>query len=313
MFDRVTFHLPGSWLGPLGSGLMPFYARLQDSLQASGVPVDVIALDRDTALETVAARPGLHLLNHGQFRHPRVLNAGIAYVYPFWNVDPWGIRAFSSIRKRRFDASTIDADIARPFFRKLKKRLVGARTSRYPQPDTRLALPQGATAVFLQSEAHRIVGETCYLTRWEMVETVLATAPGPVIVKPHPRDRDPQTPARLRDLQSRHPALLVSDGNIHDIIDAADRVVTINSAVGIEAYLHRTSVILCGQTDFHHIATTARTRDALTAALQAPMRRRAYDKYIYWYFGLNCLSTSQENLGGRVLDRGAALPDAELP
>jgi hypothetical protein len=301
-----VFHLPRSWLGPFGTGLLPFYQKLIGGLEAANYTCETIALDRDTALDRVNADTAFHVINHGRIKHPRVLNAGIAYVYPFWNMDPNGIRAFSSIADQTFRAADVDADLARPFFRRIKQRLVGGRTSRYEQPEQATELPDGAVAVFLQSEGHRIVGETCYLDRWHMVETVLANVEGPVVMKPHPRDIAPETAARLQKLQSQHANLTISDGNIHDILSAASRVVTINSAVGIEAYLHRKPVILCGQADFHHIADIAHDQGELAAFLAAPIRARAYDKYVYWYFGLQCLSTVQPNLVAAFLDKARA-------
>jgi len=304
--ERIVFHLPGSWLGPFGTGLLPFYDKLLAGLRARGIATATEVLDRDRLAACVAADDAFHIVNHGRMRHPRVLNAGIAYVYPFWHLDPWGIRAFSSIAAVRFDPAAVDVEAARPFFRRLRKRLVGARTSRYAQPEARAeGLPEGAAAVFLQSEGHRIVGETCHLTRWEMLEATLAGWDGPVVVKPHPRDNLAETRERLRDYAARFARLHVSTGNIHDILAACDRVVTINSAVGIEAYLHRKPVILCGQADFHHIAQVARRPDELAGFLAAPARRRAYDKYIHWYFAQNCLSTTEPALVDRFLDRVA--------
>jgi hypothetical protein len=302
MADFV-FHVPRSWLGPLGTGLLPFYQKLIGGLEAAGFECETIALNRETALERVAQDRAFHVINHGRINHPRVLNAGIAYVYPFWNMDPHGIRAFSSIADQAFHASDVDADIARPFFRRMKQRLVGGRTSRYAQPDGVSDVAQGAIAVFLQSEGHRIVGETCYLDRWQMLEGVLAVTDGPVVVKPHPRDQDAQTANKLEALQKLHPNLSISTGNIHDLLAAASRVVTINSAVGVEAYLHRKPVILCGQADFHHIADVARNAADLEQFLSAPTRARAYDKYVFWYFGLQCLSTVQPDLVDRFLDK----------
>lgn len=306
MTPRIVFHLPRSWLGPAGSGVLPFYRRLAEGLDARGIPYEQVPLDRARLLERVSGDAAFHIVNHGRFRHPRVLNAGIAYIYPFWNLDPQGIRAFSSIGGLRFDPASIDAAIARPFFRRLRQRIVGARRSRYEQPMGREALPQAAAAVFLQSEGHRNVGETLYLDRWQMLETVLGATRAPVIVKPHPRDASAETDEALRDLGRRFAHLHVARGNIHDIIAASDRVVTINSAVGIEAYLHRKPVILCGAADFHHIADTARSEADLARLVTRPPRARHYDKFIWWYFGQHCLSTTDPELAGRFLQRLAA-------
>ncbi|OWU69873.1 capsular polysaccharide export protein, LipB/KpsS family [Marinibacterium profundimaris] len=303
MTRDIIFHLPKDWLDTSGEGVMPFYDRLRNGLEAEGRRVHLRPLDKSRVAAQAGADDAIHLVNHGRIRHPRVWNAGIAYVYPFWNVDPWGIRAFSSIAGLRFDPDRVDAEAARPFFRRLRKRLVGARSSRYPQPGAVEALPEGAVAVFLQSEAHRDVEETCHLTREQMVETVLEAAQGPVVVKSHPRDTDPATAAWLRRLAARHCRLTVSGGNIHDILAACERVVTINSAVGIEACLHRKPVVLCGQADFHHLAKVAKTPEELAEALGGRPRKRAYDKYVYWYFGLQCLSTTDPALARRFLER----------
>jgi len=159
-------------------------------------------------------------------------------------------------------------------------------------------LPKGGNARFLQSEAHRGVGETMWLDRRAMVDAVLEADRGAVIVKPHPRDTDPAT----RDWLAGLP-VTICDANIHDVISAADRVVTINSAVGIEAYLHRKPVILCGRADFHHIATEARHSAALIQAVQTDARPRPYDKFIWWYFAHHCLSTTEPQLVDRFLAR----------
>lgn len=300
----VVFHLPRSWLGPLGSGLLPFYERLTEGLRDRGVGVAITALNRERVEQQITEEAAaVHVINHGRVQHPRAWNAGIAYVYPFWNMDPAGIRAFSSIGQIRFRPADIDPEIARPFFRQMRQRLLGKRTSRYEQPAGVAPVPQGAVAVFLQSEAHRMVGETCYLDRWEMLRSTCAATDGPVVVKPHPRDQQPETRAMLQDLQSEFPHLEVFDGNIHDALSAARKVVTINSAVGIEAYLHRKPVILCGQSDFHHIADTARSTDDLRQLLQAEPKKRAFDKFIWWYFGHHCLSTTEPDLTSRFMAR----------
>lgn len=299
----MFFHVPRSWLSLSSEGLTPFYLRLTDGLAARGVDCAVEVLERETLPARVAADDAIHVVHHGRYAHPRVRNADVAYIYPYWNFDAQGIRAFSSIAQMPFPQDDIDAQVARPFFRRLRQRMVGRRTSRYPQPEGGADVAPVAAAVFLQSEGHRVVGETCYLDRWEMLDGVCEALDGPVVVKPHPRDHDPATEAGLRERLARYAHLRVSDGNIHDLIAAAERVVTINSAVGIEAYLHRKPVILCGQSDFHHVADVARSVGDLAQILSKPPRKRAYDKFIWWYFGEQCLSSMDDDLTDRVMAR----------
>ncbi len=302
----VVFHVPAVWLDPEGEDILAFYLRLMDGLSASDIPFQLRALNRTNLLEHVEQDTAFHIVNHGRFTHQRVLNAGIAYVYPFWNLDPTGIRAFSSIGKRPFRPDQIDVDLARPFFRRLKARLVGKRQSRYAQPQPVTPVPKGAVAVFLQDEAHRDVRETCHLDQRSMLETVLQATNGPVVVKPHPQDGGTRTATWLKSCAAQYPNLSVINANIHDILSTCSRVVTINSAVGIEAYLHRKPLILCGQSDFHHIAETVQTPAALAAALNAPIKARPYDKFIYWYFAQQCLSVSDTDLMAAFSARLAA-------
>lgn len=304
MSDFV-FHLPRSWLSLGGEGIRPFYTRIFDGLEARDIPFDVQVLEREHLAETVAADTAIHIIHHGRFAHPRARNADVAYIYPFWNFDPKGIRAFSSIADTAFPQGDIDPDLARPFFRRLRQRIVNARTSRYEQPEGHTPLDPVKAAIFLQSEGHRVVGETCYLDRWDMVAATCEATDGPVVVKPHPRDTDPGTVKGLADLQTRYPQLDVFHGNIHDLISVAERVVTINSAVGIEAYLHRTPVVLCGQSDFHHIADVAQDQQGLRDILARAPRKRVYDKYIWWYFADRCLDASAGDLVDRFCARCA--------
>lgn len=301
----IVFHVPRSWLSLGGEGLRPFYVNVIKGLEARGVPFDVDVLDRDSLPGRVDSDAATHIVHHGRFAHPRMRNADVAYIYPFWNFDPKGIRAFSSIADAPFPQGDIDPDVARPFFRRLRQRCVGARTSRYAQPEAVSDVGAVAAAVFLQSEGHRVVGETCYLDRWQMLEGVCRAVDGPVVVKPHPRDQDPETQQVLREMCGTYSHLSISTGNIHDLIAAADRVITINSAVGIEAYLHRTPVVLCGQSDFHHVADVAETAVDLAELLRRPARKRAYDKFIWWYFADQCLSGADPDLADKVIARCA--------
>lgn len=299
----IVFHVPESWLRIGSSGLRPFYAHVLEGLKARDIHFDVKALNRETLPETVAEDSAIHVVHHGRFAHERVRNADVAYIYPFWNFDPKGIRAFSSIAEMTFPQDDIDPQVARPFFRRLRKRIVGRRISRYPQPEAVSTPGDIRAAVFLQSEGHRAIGETCYLDRWEMLAGVCEAVDGPVVVKHHPRDRDLGTLTGLRDMCARYPHLSVSEGNLHDLVSAADRVVTINSAVGMEAYLHRKPVILCGQSDFHHVADVARSVAGLEGVLRRAPRKRVYDKFIWWYFAKQCLSGADPDLVDRFLQR----------
>lgn len=306
MADFV-FHLPAPVLRGKAP-LKPFYEKLTEGLIARGHALRMVPHDRDRAAATVAGDPdAIHILDHGTLRHPRVLNAGVAYVFPFWNLDPWGIRALSSIAAERFDPAAVDMAAARPWVARHRRRLVEGRVSRYPQPQGRVELPPDAIAVFLQSDAHRTVGETAHLSSDAMIAALLARDdPAPILIKPHPLDTDPATAARLAAIDD--PRVRIVQANIHDIIAAATVVVTINSACGIEAMFHGRPVVLCGESDFHHAAVTVRRAEEMDQAIAtARATDWPFDAFLYWYFACRCLNAGSGTLVEDFLGRVAAL------
>lgn len=303
--------MPGSVLRDPGL-MKPYYVKLLAGLPGFGFRVASVLHDRATTLTLVDATPGMHIVDHGNLRHPRLLNTGIAYIYPFWNLDPWGIRALSSIAALPFDPAAVDQAAAAAFAGRLRKRLVAKRLSRYPQASEFAELPENHLAVFLQAEAHRAVEETCHLSMRQMLAALIARDdPRAIVVKPHPRDTAPQTRAYLARLAARDTRVQVVDANIHDMLSRAAVAVTINSAVGIEAHLHHVPVVLCGQADFHHAAVTVTKPSAMNAAIaQAETAIWPHDSYLYWYFEKNCLNAGKPSLIMDFLARIAkALPE----
>lgn len=305
--SRLVLHLPKAVLKG-EEPLKRFYQRLRDEVTARGGQVDLVPHDRTFLLAEVMEDDDFHIVDHGALRHPRILNAGVAYLFPFWNLDPHGIRALSSIGAAKFRRSDVDSSAANDFHREMVRCWVRPRRSRGAQPEARMQLPSGCIAVFLQSEADRAVEETCHLDRVSMVKALLRRDdPRPLVIKPHPRDHTEKTRDWLASLAARDNRIIVTGGNIHDILPEADVTVTINSAVGIESFLHKVPVVLCGRADFHHIATTVeKPRELDTAITHAAGRRWPYARFLYWYFRMNCVDAGSPTLIDDVLTRIAA-------
>lgn len=305
---HLILHLPAASLRAGDEPPSPIYRRIIDGFRARGGIVETVPHRRDSVLAEVAADRHFHIVNHGDTRHPRVLNAGLAYVYPYWHLDPRGFRATSSIGAMPFRPGRIDGQSAKAFFARLSKRLLGKRISRYDQPREKAAFPAGCIAVFLQSEAHRGLRETCYLSHEAMLSALLARLdPRPIVIKAHPLEPDGQGRSLAEALAARDRRVIVTGANLHDILDHAAVTVTINSAVGLESMLHRVPVVLCGQADFHHCAVTVRAPGQLDAAIAtAEATAWPFARYLYWYFGLNCLDAGKPDLLGDVLARIAA-------
>lgn len=184
--------------------------------------------------------------------------------------------------------------------------------SRYDQPEAALEVPAHCIAVFLQTESHRKVGETCHLTLRQMVKALIDRAdPRPIVIKPHPRDTDLETYGWLAQKARKDPRLHVLPANIHDILTQADVAVTINSAVGVEAMLHRCPVVLCGAADFHHICETVTRRDGMAAGIARAEARAAagdwpFEAYLHWFYGTLCLDPTAPDFIDRFIARVAA-------
>ena len=128
--------------------------------------------------------------------------------------------------------------------------------------------------------------------------------PRPIIVKPHPRDTNPQTRRYLARLAARDGRVQVVDANIHDMLARAAVAVTINSAVGIEAHLHKVPVVLCGRSDFHHAAVTVTDRREMDAAIAlAEATVWPHDAYLQWYFAERCLNAGTPGLVADFLQK----------
>lgn len=299
----IVLHLPVALL--LGQEhIAPYFHKLREGLEARRVRVRVDALDRQGFLDRIAGDEDLHIVNHGDFRHPRVLNTASAYIAPFWYLDPQGVRRHSSIGAKAFDPATVDPAAAQAFFNGLRRRRIGERVSRYPQPGGVDTFPKGAIAVFLQkgdADAGAHVG------RAAMIDALLARHDtSPILIKPHPRDDSPET-AALVNRAAGDPRVQVTQANIHDILAAARVTVTINSAVGLESLMHRVPVVLCGPADFHHAAVTVREAFDLDAAIaRARLTPWPFAAYLYWFLKLNCVNAGAPDMIDDVLARIAA-------
>ncbi|MBL9057660.1 MAG: hypothetical protein JNJ84_15445 [Rhodobacteraceae bacterium] len=307
MNEAVTLHIPGSVLADPGA-MRRLWGPLRDGLAALGLRVEARVHRRETVPAQIAADGGFHLIDHGGQPHPRALILGSAYIAPWYYCDPRGIRALSTIGDLTFDPDTVPEARAAAFQAELYRNLVTRRRSRYFQPEERMKVPPGCIAVFLQTEAHRGVAETCYLRLRPMIKALLARDdPRPIVVKPHPRDTDIDTFDWLARKARRDERLRIIPANIHDILAACAVVVTINSAVGIEAMVHGKPVVLCGHADFHHACVTVRQADEMDAAIaHAQVADWPHARYLSWFYQDHCLDPRRPDLAQAVLARIAA-------
>lgn len=319
MSAEVLLHVPERYLAParpgdgtaeddradrIGGRKRLLYTEIVRLIEARGGRWR--AAPRDAA--AVGADGNLHIVDNGRGAGEGRLNAATAYLEGFWHLDPRGVLANSSIRRERFDPASVDRAEAEAWLARLRSRFVASRRSRYGQ--RRLAaqtFQEGAIAVFLQGPHPYRVGHAHVAALPMLVATArFAAAEGrPVIVKPHPLDREAGQEVVAAARAAGH-AVIETDANVHDILAGAAVTVSVNSAASVEGFLHGVPAVLCGKSDVWAAVETARRvpeiGPSLARALAGP---RDFAPFLWWYFAARCLHLDDPDLDARLLARFA--------
>jgi hypothetical protein len=309
---RVVLHVPLHMAAQDGSALPGFLRKLRDGFVARGAAVDIRHRNVD-ALASMGDTPDFHIVHNGRVRHRRALNSGLAYLYPFWYLDPQGVFFEASTAEASFDPDSAYRAESQDFFDRLSRRHLTQRQSRYGQPQDRRVFPAGQIAFFLQgasdpSDRARHMAE-------DQIFDALVAARGNrgMIVKPHPRNTDPVMHT-LAERAARTRGVTVTDANVHDILAATAVTISVASATALEGMLHRVPAVLCGRSDLHHCAETAIAPEGIADALgRARDRAFPFEAFLYWFLGQQMLNAGSdrliENALARIKAQGADLAE----
>jgi hypothetical protein len=195
--------------------------------------------------------------------------------------------------------SAIPGDLAGAWVARERVRLSEENRSKYDQRQRgTAALPSGpAVLVALQ-----VADDNALRHRWvDMFELARRVVAGfrssgvTVIVKRHPKCRDPRTDALLRELGGES-HVMVSDASIHDLLEKVSAVYCVNSGLGAEALLYGVAVHVGGNVDYRHVCHEVRDLDAMRFGQGAFRPRRApddLDRYLYWYRNIHHVPLDQ--------------------
>lgn len=303
---EIRLHLPAHMLDDDGARLPQFYRRLTGELAGAGARIRLVHRNA----EALWAGPEgahfdlVHALAMGPARR-QALVLGPAYLDRYFYLDPWGIFFESSTARARFNPATIPPDRAEVFLADLRKAYVTPRASRHQQPAARQGFGRGHLAVFLQDVSSPVV-HARHMDAEQMIDCLLAHRDGrELVIKPHPRNRGPETEAILARVQGV-PGVTVTDANLHDILHGAAASVSISSSVGLEGMMQGVPAVFFGATDLHHCAETVRRAQdwpgALHRALTTP---RPYGAFLLWFLRRRNIDARRPVLP-RVLERMAA-------
>ncbi|SMP17844.1 hypothetical protein [Shimia sagamensis] len=244
----------------------------------------------------------LHVIENGMVQQDNALNTALAYLPPYFHLDPQGVLAESMAGDAKFSETEVNAVLANSKFRGLHDRLVKKRRSRYGPKDEVTEIPDGCIAVFLQGDNPHRQG-TAYCDNETLLRTVAENAGGrTVVVKAHPVSKQLDDAQLILNLLQDGLPVEPTDANVHDILRQCSVTVSYNSAVAMEGFMHGKPAILFGKSDFHHVVeTVCNPNDFPTALHAALVSQHDYAKYLHWYFSNYAVSVEDWLLEDKLL------------
>lgn len=305
---KIILHLK-----PDDETLVSFKGRrlgLYHAIQSLGakydIAVEVRRRDSDIRVGTRTvpddrfADGNLHIIDDRSVHAKNVLNAGVAYFWEYWHLDPQGVKAFSSIGDIRYDPRSLGSGRVAAFCDRLRSRYQDQRLSKYGQPTALENFPTGAVSVFMQGDYPVASGASQY-GDFDIIDAVLLGAGDrPIIIKPHPLATDALDISRLHKLAMHDNRLIITSANVQDILRSSCATVSANSTVALEGFLCGVPALLFGKSDFHHFAGTVKRPKAFAKVLARELPREGFDAYIAWYFIRNTLRIHSEDIEDQI-------------
>lgn len=201
----------------------------------------------------------------------RFLNFKESALPGYFKFDREGFSGWEQVRESDLAPSATPEEIER-VYRNLYATYVEGRRTKYPQENADEApLPDRFILVTLQVPDDTVMSlAEVETSAWleALVNRSRETGTS-LVIKAHPMDKSTVTQRRLEALKASGACVFVSQAPIHDLLEAADVLVTVNSGVGIEALLNMTPVITLGKSEYLAVSWPAATLEELEAALDA--------------------------------------------
>jgi hypothetical protein len=299
----LFFHARDRLSLALQAGHFKLLNGLADHAAFKGLDVEVVTYHAST--QDLALDHGGHchiFMDDRPAYGPNAVHCVPSYLHGYWFFDEIGTRNNSLMRIHKFDPRPMAGDYAREIHAQLHARFVEANKSKFDQAARGATLEPGALCFFAQ-DFKAPKNHKHYLTVPEMITaTIAAKGTRHLYIKPHPN----QTVEDLEILARYHdPAngVEISQASIHDLLAVASCALTLSSAVGFEAFLHKKPVVLAGQTDFWQNAITVTDATKLAGAVDEAMHHPwPYEKFLVWYLRQMCVEDANWCLP-RVLER----------
>lgn len=228
----------------------------------------------------------------------------------YFSIDPKGFAGWSSISDlRELPPVAANASIAaiEENWTKLQENFVHSKRTKYQQSEESFAQPTRPFIFVPLQLLNDAVAQLSWISGIQLAQLVINIAPAlgfDVVLKRHPKCTHPD----VEDFINRHrrsPRVIITNARIHDLLQAAAAVVTVNSGVGFEALLYGKKVITTGRSDYQYaceLAANPQQLEQLLASVSEPVDIDKIKRFLWYYFNHYAFSIDDVNqIRSRIL------------
>lgn len=291
----VIFHAKDSWLASVRDGKFDFSDKIATYARSQGCDTYTVEAGSERSNNLLAQTHAHIFIGHRPETDRSILHAMPSYIWGFWYLDPDGVNWNSSLVAKDFQPTDIDTAAATYFFNGVSGHMLRHNISKFQQATVETQLPPARAVIFLQ-ELDKYAAPVHHIDTQKMIATVAKSTDQKVYVKLHPAQSEVFR-NRYTSICTRFANIEITDHSIHALTQAADIVVTQNSAAGFEALLQKKPIITCGRSDYAHATLTAQSPQDLRKALRtapADLAGFEYAKYLYWFLAQHMLEPQND-------------------
>lgn len=321
MIDSVIIEKPLGWMKnkDLGQYVSSLYAEIYKQIKIKNIKaknIDIfIHKSTDNPLNFYNRTPTfdnntIYLSYHtyGEQRH-NLWRIKESYIPGYFSIDSMGYSGFSYMAANQRDvvnSINIDINAANKSIQTIKEKLFKKNQSKYPQPIINNNFKLQNYLFFPLQIAQDTVISLSYFDYYELILLIAKNITNyPIVIKPHPRDKNKELANLLEDLAKINKNIIISHSSIHELIPNSLCCITINSGVGFESLLLGKPVIAFGKSDYDSCTTVCSDKKDITNnIIQEAIEFFDKDyvtKFVYYYLNYYCLST--DNLLSSKLDK----------
>ena len=288
----MRFYLEPSLCKSALAGQHNFIAKVAEVLNKSQYRVEYHEID-STRKADVKAHSLIHMK---QPVGPRGLVFRRVYHYPFWQIERTQARWDWEVAKATFDPATVEKKEALRFYQFWQNRLFEDAPQRTDH--------EGFLYVPLQGRLleHRSF-QSC--SPVQMIEHCLQHDPNrQIIATLHPKETYSHAElAALERMQHQHARLEIRKGEMVEMLQGCDYVVTQNSSAAFSGLFFGKPALLFAKIDFHHIAIKADPNDLSSCFEKVAGHKPDYAAFIWWFWQGQSINAGRPDAEAKIADR----------